>query len=51
MFAEDRIDWEANLFYNFANTPSNDTRLVTADPQFKDPGKGQMELKPEVALT
>lgn len=45
-FAEDRIDWEANLFYNFANTPSNDTRLVTEDPQFKDPGKGAAGTAP-----
>lgn len=45
-FAEDRIDWEANLFYNFANTPSNDTRLVTEDPQFKDPGKGAVGTAP-----
>lgn len=39
-FAEDQIDWEANLFYNFTKVPSNDTSVITRDPMFVNPGKG-----------
>lgn len=39
-FLEENIDWQNNLFYNFANTPSNDSGVITADPMFVDPGKG-----------
>lgn len=39
-FSEHNIDWQNNLFYNFKNTPSNDSAVITADPMFVDPGKG-----------
>ncbi|WP_422657750.1 fibronectin type III domain-containing protein [Paenibacillus sp. EC2-1] len=39
-FSEHNIDWKNNLFYNFKNTPSNDSGVITADPMFVEPGKG-----------
>lgn len=39
-FSENNIDWQNNLFYNFAKTPSNDSGVITADPMFVDPGQG-----------
>ncbi|GAB6989265.1 discoidin domain-containing protein [Paenibacillus pini] len=39
-FNERNIDWKNNIFYNFANTPSNDTGVITTDPMLVDPGKG-----------
>lgn len=39
-FSENNIDWQNNIFYNFANTPTNDTGVITSDPMFVDPGTG-----------